>query len=455
MADGRKWVFLVATAVLAGLAWLSVEWTLAALEKNVPLQSVVEAGPAADVQFDWGGTRPINLSRSQYEEINYGTRFSRIAVGQDERVYAAWEARYGQPGIPGDKSDTMLAHSDRLWRTWPTPEVISPSRKTWSEHADAAVDASGNVHLVWHERLSLDEWQVLYRKYAAGGSLLLDRRLRPYTSTLTPPNPTIALGGSGYVHAVWLEETASGNDDVVYSRSEDGGNTWTTPVRVYDATTLSSGATVEEGGDGRVYVAWNENVSDILARRGTPQVGGGIAWGAVITPSAPLTQCVKPSIVVAGTDMAISWGRAIGTQKYDLHFARCPNLICSTPVTMGKSVVVNTTDPSQSAPVLALGDDGTLVAAWHGDQVHEEAGSDTLEEILFTYSTDGGQTWAAVANVSRTPSERSIDPNLALRNDVVHVVWKERYSASLPQKYDTWYINTMKYIDLPLVLRNY
>jgi hypothetical protein len=60
-------------------------------------------------------------------------------------------------------------------------------------------------------------------------------------------------------------------------------------------------------------------------------------------------------------------------------------------------------------------------------------------EIYYSYSTDDGQTWSTMMNVSRTDSQTSYEPTLVVDNqDVLHCVWKQFETGS---GYDLYYSN--------------
>jgi hypothetical protein len=447
---GRDLALLTCGVASVALIWLALGWSLAVPVSNASSDGMMGQqagggvrGGATAPTGSWAGA--INLSNTQSEGVALGAQFPRIAVSSERQIYAIWEGLHGGPGDPV-KTETYLSHSSPAWRTWSTPEVVSPSLGSYSTHADVDVDQGGNVHLAWHERLFPgDRYSLLYREHAPGK----DPSELAYYDDGTIPAPVIAVHGPTGVHVAWVGNGA----DVFYRRSDDEGTTWTPPTKVISAPTTSADVALAVDDSGHPHVAWREGEHPrILYRTGTPQAGG-VSWEPVITPSAQLSECVKPSVVVSGTDVFIGWGKQIVAQRFDLFFTRCSGLVCTTPITLGSPVVVNTSDPSQAAPVLAVDTSGTIAAVWHGDPEHDTPGPGTMEDIWFTCSTDGGQSWAQEVNVSQT-SERSIDPDLALQDGVAHVVWRERYDASIPQKYDVWYVNNMQRVYLPLVARN-
>jgi hypothetical protein len=439
---------------LSGGTWLVFMQTTHSQASAAMPEPPLPETAAADVDISWRYAWPINLSRSSEREVSYGARFPRIVVGPD-RAYVIWEAVYNGAVIPAHSEALLTLSAD--YESWSTPLVISTSLQATSEHANFVQGTDGDLHLVWQETRGTG-YQFMYQRRSSTGVAELTEALDELSEL---PVPVIGINGSQNVHLTWLGVNPGPDIDVFHTRSVDSGNNWFFPTRAAGLPSSSLDVALAVDNSNQAHVAWMENLGVstggvIMYRVGSP-VGEGMNWGTVITPSASLTNCVKPSIVVAGSTAYIGWGRQIQPQKMDVYFARCSALACTTPITLGHSVVVNTSDPSQSAPVLAIDENGTLAAVWHGDQEHAEPGYNTLEEILFTYSTDNGNTWTEVQNVSWTPNERSIDPHMVLVDGVAHVVWKERYDNTVPQKYDIWYANSASgsAVFLPLVLRNH
>jgi hypothetical protein len=395
----------------------------------------------------------MNLSQSESNDIGEGTQFPRVALSQNGRTHVLWTGIYG-----GFQTEIYLTSRSSVYSSWTEPTVISPSHETRSEHAELSADGYDELHAVWAEQLSYDDYRVFYQKRSTGGTLAGHEQI---VSLTDPPAPTIATNGQR-VHAAWLSLAEGRFDfDISHQYSLDGGKSWSSSATAVALSSSSINVAMAVDGEGRVHLVWAESVKEgtkrigkIMYRVGEP-TQSAITWGPITTVSPEGDNCVHPSIATMGTDVLIAWGEIIEPQRFELYFARCTGepLVC-TPKEIGNPVVVNTSDPAQAAPVLAVGANEEVVAVWHGDQESTTPGPGTFEEILFSHSTDRGQTWGSAANVSQTPNERSIDPDVAVNDGIVHVVWRERYEEQDGQKYDTWYVNSLKFINLPLIMRN-
>lgn len=432
-----------------------LSWQSAASESKAPCETVTGIADSATTagEFTWQGTRSLNLSQSESNGIDAGTQFPRIALDKNGRTHVLWTGIYG-----GFQTEIYLTSRSSVYSSWTEPAVISSSHETRSEHAELSADRYNDVHAVWAEQLAHDEYQVFYQKRSTGGTLAVHEQL---TSLTDPPAPTIATNGQR-VHAAWLSLAEGRFDfDISHQYSLDGGKNWSSSATAVALTSSSINVAMAVDDEGSVHLVWAESVKEgtkrigkIMYRTGVP-TPSGIDWGSIITVSPEGDNCVHPSIAMIGTDILVAWGKIIEPQKFELYFTRCTGepLVC-TPKQIGNPVVVNTSDPAQAAPVLSVGTEQEVVAVWHGDQESTTPGPGTFEEILFARSIDGGQTWSPITNVSRTPNERSIDPDVGMSNGIVHIAWRERYDEQDGQKYDTWYVNSLKFINLPLVMKN-
>ena len=399
---------------------------------------------ASSDEITWAGSRRINVSNWSAQ-----TQFPRIAAN-GETVHASWEARF-----PSGGSDTFHTYTSSPWSTWPpNPAVVSDSMDSLSQPAVITTDDDGVLHVAWQEIVSTPQGQAFYLLYRRMDSDKVWTLAQPTLASV----PALATGSNDTVFVGWMNS----DRDISIRWSTDGGSHWPdwaqTEVEDTAPSSFDAGLGVDESGN--LHVVWmeatipTEGKGIIRYRVGSPS-GGVFNWnGSAVTASDPVTSCVRPSIAVSGTKAFIAWGRML--EKRDLFFTSCSTpLNCTDPITIGKSVVVNANEPTAAAPILALDEDGTIGAVWHGDQESEEPGTSVNEEILFTYSTDGGTTWQIPATeVSRSPGRRSIDPDLTFADGIAHIVWREKDPDT--DKYNIFYTHSdMNVVFLPLVMRSY
>ena len=191
-----------------------------------------------------------------------------------------------------------------------------------------------------------------------------------------PACPTLAVRANEQIYVVYISLKPR---DIFFTRSLDGGVTWSKPINLSINPGDSVWPTIAITPQGIIYVAWGDDTEgqyDVFLRYSTDT---GNTW----SPTRNITAQVK------GQDRL---------------------------------------------PSIAVDTNGTLYAAWAHKGRHSEAGVVTIErEVFLQYSQDGGATWSAPYSVSRVPSLSDImRPELAI--DPVgnlYVIWEEEDSGNV------------------------
>jgi hypothetical protein len=256
------------------------------------------------------------------------------------------------------------------------PWQQNESRYDYVDDPTVAVDARGDVVVAWVEQGRKD---VFLQRFAAGEA---SPRYAPVNVSRSPATfswlPRIALAPQAphQVFVLWQEIIFSGGShggDIVFARSGDGGQTFSTPVN------LSSSV----GGDGKGRINrdyWDNGSLDLAAGAG----------GAVV----------------------VAWTEYAGTLWFSRSTDAGQRFTRAQPLARG-----NSAKPAR-APSLALGPDGTVHLAW-------TVGEDESADIHLATSRDGGATFEAPRVVAHTRGY-SDAPRLAVdARGTVHLVHSE------------------------------
>ncbi len=218
----------------------------------------------AGLVFNVQGNKPVDGSVFVTKSINGGKSFispilaappskfvfnDKPYIAVDEttgtfngRVYVSW-TRF----TSSTTSDIMVASSSNGGLSFSVPVMVSTT--PLNQGSLPIVGPAGELYVVWND---LTSHSIMEAKSTDGGvSFSKPVVVSSYVPLPSPPNslpnslfkvnnnPTAAVDDTdGNVYVAWADY-GSGNADVLFSRSLDGGATWSPPARVNDDTTTN------------------------------------------------------------------------------------------------------------------------------------------------------------------------------------------------------------------------
>jgi len=301
--------------------------------------------------------------------------------------------------------------------TWTNADALNP---------DVAIEAginSHNIHLVYSD-FSSGNGEISYRKSTDTGATWSVPKRLTWTSG-TSDYPSIAVDKDNHIHVAWQDNT-SGDYQIYYRKSTDGGSTWTAMKRL----------------------SWTEGFSvnpDLLARpvylsNGSVLVGLHITWASYVDYNFevfhksgydwlgewtdPLTKRITwnsgasrlPRVAVdSESRLHLVW-QDNSPGNYEVYYARSVNGGSSWDKER-----LTWTDASSEDPSIAIDPDDNRYVAWD-DQKSGNA------EIYFKYNDDHSP-WPLTQRLTWTAGD-SVHPCLIAPISMQpNVVWHEYVQA--------------------------
>lgn len=231
----------------------------------------------------------------------------------------------------------------------------------------------------------------------------------PRTTILDKPSILADPRHAGRVYAVWAKYTnGSSANEIGFSRSSDGGSTWTPPVTLHKGSDESQNNLLLALPDGALVDLFAQGALG-GPREGAPvrvaaarSVDGGATWSQPVTvASFSFTITRDPQrgseIRSLGQDItaASSEGR-LYVSWFENHPSGQSTIWVSSSTDGGLSWSAPSVIVQEAAqaflPTLAAAADGRLGATWY-DLRHASAGPGLGTEVWSAVSTDHGRTW--------------------------------------------------------------
>ena len=417
----------------------------------------VVAGTALD-DPNWVGTAPKNISQSETEQVSHPA----IAIGPSGLMIAAWS---DEPSEGSTKDNIYVVSSSDSGSSWTSPTVVSETTTT-SQLPDVLI-VDNKTFVAWAEREAGNVFKI-YETETGSGNVHPIPISEPDTSSDWSTRPSI-VASSDRLHIVF--NAGDDSSHILYASRLWESSGWYTATRIYTSTTdkLSWFPKIAIGPKGKkIHVVWEEqekfgDVRAVMHINGTIEGPDG-TWQDPITLSEITTTAVKPDLAIGPDgDVHVVWGEVVESERsysyvrYRRYEASTDSWTSSMRIDPNP-VYVNEVDPTDTAPRLALYEDGhrvSICVVWHGDRDTEQ----TAEEVLVSCSQDEGESWSSPQNLSRTPSDVSESDDISIWPSItfdslgtLHSVWKQRVDSATSQ-YEIYYSHELSQVFLPLVLR--
>ena len=410
---------------------------------------------AADIFFarseDEGETFSV-LNLSQSPDVD--SRFPDLWVDRNN-VYVVWEEGTGR-----DKEIFFVYSQDR-GQSFTTPLNLSntPNREDRDAHL---VVGSRQVVVVWEQVSDRANDSDIYFAFSRdGGQTFSSPRNLSSTSGTLSTFPQVAPGSGGTVYVAWEDEPFGGaaggtaQADIFFTVLDLRGRSESVGPRINVSNTPGANSLNPKlvASRNRVFLAWEEGGTSTIARddrearlRGEDSgsisqereiylaisTDGGQSFDVTNVSNTPEFDSRRPALALSGMrTLLLAWeeeegaldnSTVVSTGKTDIWFTRSPDggETFFPPLNLSHSFGVG------SRNIALWGTQRKIFLVWEED-VGTTLGSSTPgREILFTRSTDGGETFETAQVVSRSLARTSRLPSVAVENRVVLVFWEER-----------------------------
>lgn len=393
----------------------------------------------------WSTPEVITTSAAASHFI-FSENLNRIATDIEGNWLSVWESHDNLDGSIGYDRDILFSHYSNEEATWVAPAPLNVNATDdlrYDDTPDIATDGDGNWVAIWASATLGTHGpgrstSLVVAQSSNRGSMWTNPSPLGTNADYGPSNrnPDLVSGSWGTWVTVWEAGDNLGSYNILASRSENEGMTWTSPVPLnapsappHDYARNSSPA-LSTDGYGTWLAVWtssdtvNDTISidaDIFVARTDDDAATWESLGPLNTnASSDSGDDYTPQIATdgMGTWLVVwtsedSLERTIGSDT-DILFARSTN----DAMTWSQPAPVNTNAPFD------FGDDfdaqvsfgaGVWIVIWSStNSFGSTIGSD--EDIFISRSFDGGFTWSPPASLNTnagTDLSGDLEPHIA------------------------------------------
>ncbi len=247
----------------------------------------------------------------------------------------------------------------------------------------------------------------------------------------------LTVGPDGTYYAAWERQYSSSRwDETFFSKSTDGGLTWTPQVKVYSGSQYSEPCQIVAGDSGRVFIVINDDqyYRYNLVLRYSTNYGASWNTGTQLTEYPAQEGSYIPAMFVNGDSLYVLYKQYNNTLNHSQF-----NFLKSTDAGQSWSSAVQVNDSLEIEdlnnpggfslyPSITVAPGGKRIYAVWADR--RETISQQNYNVYFSFSLDGGLTWSTDMQVNQdTTGQYIIYPSVSLKTngitDTVLVVWQD------------------------------
>jgi PKD repeat protein len=272
---------------------------------------------------------------------------------------------------------------------------------------------------------STTQSDIFFTKSTNGGTWTVPYRVNDDVSGAAQSDPSLTLDGANNVYIAWTDARL-GTNDIFFSKSTNGGLSFSGNVKVNDFTGNSQSEpdlAVDPVNSHLVHVVWTDARSgalgpDIYYANSTD---GGLSFNPSSRVNNDLTgaEQSQPAIAVApNRAVYVVWrDPRIGARGPDIYFSKSSDL----GATWGPNYYVNNDAgaATQQDTTIAVDAAGTIYVAWT-----DYRNANTAPDIYAARSTNAGASFGANVKVNDdTGIASQFSPSLATGGGKIQVAW--------------------------------
>lgn len=226
------------------------------------------------------------------------------------------------------------------------PQNVS-NNSDYSFTPQVAVDSNGTIYMAWEDDTSSNSRILLTR--STDGGVTFSTPINLSNTSGDSFNPRIAIGSAGSVNVVWEDDTP-GNTVIMFSHSTNAGVSFSTPINLSNSSADSSTQQIAVDIAGNIYVVWENDTLNlgIFFSRSTD---GGVTFSTPAPVSTNPSGSSSPQIAVGlNGNVSVAWEDDANSAS-DISFSDSSNSGATFSVPQSLSVHTGNSMNGRSLPI--------------------------------------------------------------------------------------------------------
>ena len=286
----------------------------------------------------------------------------------------------------------------------------------FSEHPQMASE-NNNVYVVWADDTNVNK-QIYFKKSNNDGDSFEEQVLLSDSNSNAFNQEISSFGNNVYV--VWLEKIPYGPYRIMLTSSNDGGDTFHKPILISENAMAQTFPKISAF-DRNVYVAWN--VEDQPNTKSgvyfTSSSDNGVTFGNSSKLNMEDKDFGETQVASSGNQVYVIWGGSDTNKLTSLSLIKSEDngRTFSDIKKISKTEHGRLNEPS-NVEIIADKNNRVFIA-WQ-----DRMDTSDKDEIFFASSTDRGESFSGVTNVSNN-ADISECPSIIIAQDMVFATWED------------------------------
>ena len=431
LSKGSQLKFILITVSIIGSLFYYNETF--ALDKIANKSSLNNSSSSLQIPSE-NNTKTNNNSKIVFSNVTNITNNQKDSVyaqivAKDNNVYIVWQESVTEK--PNEKNyDIFFIKSEDNGTTFSKPINLS-NNSGFSEHPQIAISKNG-IFVVWGDNTDSNNTEIMFTKSEDNGTTF-SKVMNLSNSLQTSNNQEISAFDEN-VYVVWqdIDQNSNQNSSIIFKRSIDSGNTFNDAIEL--ANNTNNAYPKVNSYREHVYVVWNSEDSNSGSENGE---NSGLFFVKSSDKGNNFENSIRiahynfgeSQIAVNASDVFVVWGGLHAKNIKDIYFVQSDDngTTFTDPYIISEKVTAITQSKNNTNLTDKIINHPTNVEISHDNSsyiVWQDKVSQENQDIFIASNIKNDFQSANIVNLSNNTGISEC-PQIAVSKNYVHVIWED------------------------------